>query len=546
MRIQKSHWQLNKISAALLVLAIAGCKSGHEGSGDDGTPTDPDPTTPVQVSIPSTASFSEPTSGSNTESITVTLSEALSSELNLTISTSDITARSEGAFKNFDSISAQVITIPAGSTSASLPLNILHNNLHEANKTLQYSISADSSDDYELSNTLSTVTITDADAEPTVSFSHSNKVVLEGDTAQSNIELSHYSYKDITVTLEQTGIATDDDYTSNLTSLTVQINAESLSSPISITAKQDGLSEGGETVIYKMIASGNAVIDTSSDTLSFYIPGDNQINDTGYVNYFDGANFDSQVAPTSYPNQDAEYGLDSADGTNHADGQHGFKFTKLDYSGNILPNNASDWSCVRDERTGMYIEAKQQPIDLPNQSVIDQWLEDYADDPDANPYPYSTESAYWRSSAYLYTWYDSVSTTNGGSAGHKNDELLADGPISSACAYSTVSGGDRRCDTEGYLANLNSFGVCGINNWRLPSPAEARSFINYNVGTIDPTTVDFFSYINNANSVDTIYTQSTSAGATSSAWCMNTQTGQMKLCNKGTYRGVIAVSGVVE
>jgi len=27
---------------------------------------------------------------------------------------------------------------------------------------------------------------------------------------------------------------------------------------------------------------------------------------------------------------------------------------------------------------------------------------------------------------------------------------------------------------------------------------------------------------------------------------MSTQTGQMKLCNKGTYQGVIAVSGVVE
>ncbi|MGF1712061.1 DUF1566 domain-containing protein [Vibrio kagoshimensis] len=545
MHKQKSHWQLNKTSAALLVLAVAGCKSGHEGSSG-GTPTDPDPTTPVQVSIPNTISFLEPTSGSSTESITVTLSEALSSELSLTLSTTDVTARSEGTFKNYDSISSQVITIPAGSTSASLPLNILHNNLHETNKTLQYTISADSSDSYELSNAISTVTITDADAEPIVSFSHNNKVVLEGDTAQSKIELSHYSYKDITITLEQSGIATDDDYTSNLTSLTIQINAEELSSPISITAKQDGLSEGGETVIYTMNASGNAVIDTSNDTLSFYIPGDNQINDTGYVNYFDGANFDAQVSQPAYPNQDAEYGLDPVDGAEHTDGQHGFKFTKLDYSGNILPNSASDWACVRDERTGMYIEAKQQPIDLPSQGVIDQWLEDYAEDPDANPYPYSTESAYWRSSAYLYTWYDSVSTTNGGSAGHKNDELLADGPISSACAYSTNSGGNRRCDAEGYLANLNSFGACGVNNWRLPSPAEARSFINYNVGTIDPATVDYFPYIKNVSSVDTIYTQSTSVGATSSAWCMSTQTGQMKLCNKGTYQGVIAVSGVVE
>lgn len=549
MERKRSSWQLNAISVILLTTLFSGCKSGHENN-DSGTTTTGTSTgsssSPVTVSLPNSVSLSEPQSGSKTESITVSLSEALSQDLTLTISTSDVTTRSSGAFKNYDVISSQNVKIAAGATNADLPLNLVHNNLYEGSKTLHYSISADGSDIYKIDNAQTNVTLSDSDSEPSIRYSDTSKVVLEGDSDSSNIELSHYSYQDITVTLEKSGIASNDDYTSNLSSMTITIPAESLTHAIKVTAKQDRLSEGGESVVFTMSSSGNTSIDSDHNSLSFYIPGDRGINDTGFTTYSDGATHDLISAPANYPGQDANYGLDSTNGTDHSDGQYGFKFTKLDYSGNILPNSATDWSCVRDERTGMYIEAKQQPIDLPNQSAIDQWLEDYANAPDANPYPYSTKSAYWRSAAYQYTWYDSVSTTNGGSAGHKNDELLADGPISSTCAYSTNSSGNRRCDAEGYLANLNSFGACGVNNWRLPSPAEARSFINYNVGTIDPTTVDYFPYIKNVSSVDTIFTQSTSVGASSSAWCMDTSSGQMKLCNKGTYQGVIAVSGVVE
>ncbi|WP_394145406.1 Lcl domain-containing protein [Vibrio atypicus] len=549
------HWNISgpgKSALALsIMLALVGCQSGHEGSDDDTSPVDPSPTNPtsIEISVPSTLSLSEPISGSSTESIVVTLSSALSQNITLSIDTYDVTARSDGTFKNYDPISSQTLTIVAGEMTRNLPLNLVHNNLYEGSKLLHYTISAASSDSYSITNARTLVTLLDSDAEPTVRFSDASKTVVEGDSADSHIELSHYSHQDVIVNLEQSGIASSDDFTSNLPSLSVTIPAESLSHNVEVTAQQDGLTEGGESVIYTMVSSGNTSIDTSNNSLSFYIPGDKEINDTGFATYSDGASHDLMIEPANYPGQDATYGLDVQDGADHSNGEHGFKFTKLDYSGNVLANDAVSWSCVRDERTGMYIEAKQQPVDLPSQSDIDLWLEAYQEDAEANPYPWANESGSWRSSAYVYTWHDSESSTNGGNLGHKNEDLFAEGPISAQCAYPTNSSGNRRCDSEAYLANLNAYAVCGVTSWRLPSPVEARSIVNYSVGAEEPTTENYFPYMKGASvgsAAKTVLTRSSSVSGSGSAWCMDTQTGQVKLCNKGTYQGVIAVSGGVE
>ncbi|MEZ8194591.1 DUF1566 domain-containing protein, partial [Vibrio cortegadensis] len=69
MKVIKKSWPLKKISAILLAILISGCNSGHESNGgDNGTPDPtPDPTPSpdvVTISIPSTVTFTEPTSGS--------------------------------------------------------------------------------------------------------------------------------------------------------------------------------------------------------------------------------------------------------------------------------------------------------------------------------------------------------------------------------------------------------------------------------------------------------------------------------------------------
>jgi hypothetical protein len=82
------------------------------------------------------------------------------------------------------------------------------------------------------------------------------------------------------------------------------------------------------------------------------------LNDTGIDwggDYPDGNNATctSNIAAP----QDCHYGRDA---THHddSDGHAGFSFTKLDASGNALPASATEWSCVRDNVTGLTWEVK--------------------------------------------------------------------------------------------------------------------------------------------------------------------------------------------
>ncbi|CAH7363160.1 conserved hypothetical protein [Vibrio chagasii] len=542
MERKRSSWQFNAISVVLLATLFSGCKSGHENN-DENT-TDPGSTpSVVEISVPNSISFSEPSSGSSTQSITVSLSEALPEDLTLTISTSDVTTRSDGTFKNYDAISSQNVKISAGSTSADLPLNLVNNNLYEGNKTLHYSISVDNNTNYTLSNERTVVTIDDSDTQPTVSFSNDLRTVVEGDSIVQQAVLSHYTSQDVTLTLTQNGIAAPEDFIVDISGLALKLPAETLSTNITFTARDDSFDEGGESVIYTIASVGNATINSNKNTLAFYIPGQKNFNDTGYVTYFDGTDYDSVTPPASHPNQDADFGLDVTNGDEHSDGEYGFRYTKLDAHGNRLTPSATDWRCVRDEHTGLYIEAKQAPIALPSQSEVDTWVKNHKDAPDANPYPWDSQSSAWRSASYTYTWYDSDNTTNGGYAGAPNDLLYSAGPISSQCAYINDGSGSNYCNTASYIDSLNSRSICGITDWRLPSPVEARSFINFNVGSVPAGAIDFF-----PNLGERLFTHSSSVKQDGSARCIDSQSGELELCNKNIAgsTGIVAVSGGIE
>lgn len=542
MERKRSSWQFNAISVVLLATLFSGCKSGHENN-DENTPDPGSTPSVVEISLPNSISFSEPSSGSSTRSITVSLSEALPEDLTLTISTSDVTTRSDGTFKNYDAISSQNVKISAGATSADLPLNLVNNNLYEGNKTLHYSISADNNTNYTLLNERTVVTINDSDKQPTISFSNDLSTVVEGDSVVQQAVLSHYTSQDVTLTLTQSGIAAPEDFIVDISGLALKLPAETLSTNITFTARDDSFDEGGESVIYTIASVGNATINSNKNTLAFYIPGQKNFNDTGYVTYFDGTDYDSVTPPSSHPNQDADFGLDVTNGDEHSDGEYGFRYTKLDAHGNRLTPSATDWRCVRDEHTGLYIEAKQAPIALPSQSEVDTWVKNHKDAPDANPYPWDSQSSSWRSASYTYTWYDSDNTTNGGYAGAPNDLLYSAGPISSQCAYINDGSGSNYCNTASYIDSLNSRSICGITDWRLPSPVEARSFINFNVGSIPAGAVDFF-----PNLGERLFTHSSSVKQDGSARCIDSQNGELELCNKNIAgsTGIVAVSGGIE
>lgn len=114
-------------------------------------------------------------------------------------------------------------------------------------------------------------------------------------------------------------------------------------------------------------------------------------------------------------------------------GPAGFDFTKIDSKGHELPDNAANWSCVRDNLTGRLWEVK----------TSDGTIQDVSQ---------------------TFTWYNSDPKLNGGLPGTENG---------GNCTGSTA------CDTEKYIQHLNNTALCGYTDWRLPAKNELMSVFDY-------------------------------------------------------------------
>lgn len=175
----------------------------------------------------------------------------------------------------------------------------------------------------------------------------------------------------------------------------------------------------------------------------------NKLNDTGITTCSDDDTKGLDCPVAGYEGQDAEYGRDAQDAagtlTKIGAGSGGFDFTKLDASGNALAASASEWSCVQDNVTGLVWEVK-------------------------------TDDRGLRDGDWNYTWYNSTGVNDGGAPGTPNGGFCFD---------------TENCDTEKYVAAVNSQGLCGASDWRLPSREALRSILDY--GSIYPTIdTDYF------------------------------------------------------
>ena len=144
-------------------------------------------------------------------------------------------------------------------------------------------------------------------------------------------------------------------------------------------------------------------------------------------------------------------------------------YTKLDASGNKLPDSATSWITVRDNVTGLIWEMKTHMDGVPN----------YNDPHDADN---------------TYTWYDSNPATNGGDAGTPGNAS----------------------DTEDFIKALNDAKYGGFSDWRMPTLKELAYIVNHSIPWPGPTITT--GYFTNTPSSSFYWSYSTYADVTTLAW----------------------------
>ncbi|MEZ8579940.1 DUF1566 domain-containing protein [Vibrio splendidus] len=158
------------------------------------------------------------------------------------------------------------------------------------------------------------------------------------------------------------------------------------------------------------------------------------LNDTGVLRYFSDIDDTQNVVEPqrSFPGQDAEYGFDKTELNDNTG--NGFQFAKLDSSGQVLADDAAEWSCVLDQRSGLIWESKTD-----DESSIQ-----YKDRILALELP------------GLVTPYD-------------QDVDLA----------TCKTKGDAICTTQDYVEHINAMNLCGKSDWRLPTFNEFYNVLDF-------------------------------------------------------------------
>ncbi len=151
--------------------------------------------------------------------------------------------------------------------------------------------------------------------------------------------------------------------------------------------------------------------------------------------------------------QDCAYGRDATQ-NDDSDGHAGFSFTKISATGQELPASATEWSCVKDNVTGLIWEVK----------TTDGGLHDWND---------------------TYTWYNTDPATNGGAEGY-------DGAFIDTCYGYNSDDPTTFCNTQAYVARVNDEGLCGYTDWRMPSRNELLGIVDLGETYSYPIYTDYF------------------------------------------------------
>jgi hypothetical protein len=193
------------------------------------------------------------------EAVTVTLAAAGTATLN-----TDFT------------VSATTLTIPAGSTTGTITATATNDSVYEPDETVIISISSVSgADATENGNQSQTITITNDEAAPTVTFSVSANTIAEnaGSSITMTATLSGATYETTTVNFTASGTSTlNDDYT---VTTPITIAAGSTTGTATFTPVNDLMYETNETAIFDVAAvTGGGVTENGTQQQTITITND--------------------------------------------------------------------------------------------------------------------------------------------------------------------------------------------------------------------------------------------------------------------------------
>jgi hypothetical protein len=221
------------------------------------------------------------------------------------------------------------------------------------------------------------------------------------------------------------------------------------------------------------------------------------LNDTGVIQQASqssvGENFQA-----AFPGQDGQRGNDAiAKNTlleKAGQGEAGFDFTLLNEIGDPVDEDSTQWTCVRDNVTGLIWEVK-------------------------------TNDGGSQDSDNSYSWY---TVNNGEGQGSING-------VGTSCTLPN-------CNTLEYVNHINSIGLCGFFDWRVPSHNELLSIIHF--GKTDGVVIDQVRFPNTLSEQtgELWYWTSQSsadgvngdAGLPANAWVYDFTTGNDNFINKST------------
>ena len=105
----------------------------------------------------------------------------------------------------------------------------------------------------------------------------------------------------------------------------------------------------------------------------------------------------------------------------------------------------------------------------------------------------------------------------------------------------TNQGGGAATDTSGYVASVNNSALCGFSDWRLPTPVELQSLVDYS--TTFPTESIDLNWLPNTDIRHNFWTSAILSGNSFNAWAINFRGGSVANFSRSSSAGVRLVRG---